>query len=320
MKKRRIGSLDVSVVGIGCNNFGWALAEEPSKRVIDAAIDAGVNFFDTADRYGAGQSEEFLGRALGKRRRDVLIATKFGGRGDGNHDAGGGDPAYVRRALQASLGRLGTDYVDLYQLHRPDPSVPIAETLGALDGAVKAGLVREIGTSNFDVAQLREARAAVAPGAVHFASVQNEYSLFHREPESGVLAECARQQIAFLPWFPLASGMLTGKFRRGQPAPPGTRVAGGGRLDFHFMFTDENLAIVEDLAGFAESRSHTLLELAVSWLLAHDVLASVIAGATTPEQIAANAHAADWNLGPEDLAEIDRLLGGRRVKTSALRD
>jgi aryl-alcohol dehydrogenase-like predicted oxidoreductase len=287
--------------------------------VIDAAIDAGVNFFDTADRYGAGKSEEFLGRALGKRRRDVLIATKFGGRGDGDHEAGGGDPVYVRRALQASLRRLGTEYVDLYQLHRPDPTVPIAETLGALDEAVKAGLVREVGTSNFDVAQLRDARAAVEPGAAHFVSVQNEYSLFHREPENGVLAECARQQIAFLPWFPLASGMLTGKFRRGQPPPPGTRVAGGGRLDFHFMFTEENLAIVEDLAAFAESRSHTLLELAFSWLLAHDVLASVIAGATTPEQIAANARAADWNLDPADLAEIDRLLGGRRVKTSALR-
>jgi len=319
MKKRRIGSLEVSVVGLGCNNFGWALAEEPSKRVIDAAIEAGVNFFDTADRYGSGQSEEFLGRALGKRRKDVLVATKFGGRGDGNHEAGGGDVAYVQRALQASLRRLGTDYVDLYQLHRPDPSVPIAETLGALDDAVKAGLVREIGTSNFDVAQLREAQAAVKPGAARFVSVQNEYSLFHREPENGVLAECARQQIAFLPWFPLASGMLTGKFRRGQAPAPGTRVAGGGRLDFHFMFTDENLAIVEDLAAFAESRSHTLLELAFSWLLAHDVLASVIAGATTPAQVAANARAADWSLGPEDLAEIDRLLGGRRVKTSALR-
>src|SRR6185436_6105617 len=193
----------------------------------------------------------------------------------------GARPDYVRQALEDSLARLGTDHVDLYQLHTPDAEVPIADTLGALDELVKAGKVREIGCSNFSADQLREAEAAVAPGAARFVSVQNEYSLFHREPEREVLAACARQGLAFIPFFPLASGILTGKYRQGRPLPEGTRIKAGSR--FAKLLTEENLDRIEKLAAFAESRGHTLLELAFSWLLAHPVVASVIAGAMSPE-------------------------------------
>jgi aryl-alcohol dehydrogenase-like predicted oxidoreductase len=300
---RRIGSLDVSVVGLGCNNFGRRLDAGGTAAVVGAAIDAGVNFFDTADIYGEGRSEEYLGRALGARRREVVIATKFG------HTSGGPDrgasPAYVRQALEASLKRLGTDYVDLYQLHSPDPRTPIADTLGALDGLVKAGKVREIGCSNFSVEQLREAEGAVRPSAARFVSVQNEYSLFHREPEQGVLAECERQGIAFLPYFPLASGLLTGKYRKGRPAPRGTRLGEGGR--YTGLLDEQNLDVVERLIALAESRGHTILELAFAWLLARPVVASVIAGATKPEQVRANVAAARWQPSVEDLTDADAI-------------
>ncbi|HEX6967150.1 MAG TPA: aldo/keto reductase, partial [Gemmatimonadaceae bacterium] len=280
MNTRRIGSLEVSVVGLGCNNFGKRLDEQASATVVHAALDAGITFFDTADMYGGTRSEEFLGRAIGARRRDVVIATKFGWRID--EERQGARPEYVRRAVEDSLRRLGTDYIDLYQLHRPDPTVPIADTLGALDELVRAGKVREIGCSNFSAEQLREAEAAVRPGAARFVSVQNQYSLLHREPERAVLPECERLGIAFLPYFPLANGLLTGKYRRGQPAPAGSRIATGSHTE---VLTDRNLAVVEALMRFAPSRGHTLLALAFSWLLSRPVLASVIAGATKPEQV-----------------------------------
>ena len=225
MEKRRIGSLDVSVVGLGCNNFGWRLDAAGTKKVVDAALDAGINFFDTADIYGKGQSEEYLGRALGSRRSEIVLATKFGMKMDEQRK--GAKPDYLRQALEDSLARLGTDHVDLYQLHTPDADVPIADTLGALDELVKAGKVREIGCSNFSAEQLREAEAAVQPGAARFVSVQNEYSLFHREPERDVLAACERLGLAFIPYFPLASGLLTGKYRKGRPLPEGTRLTAG---------------------------------------------------------------------------------------------
>jgi aryl-alcohol dehydrogenase-like predicted oxidoreductase len=271
--------------------------------VIGAALDAGINFFDTADMYANGKSEELVGRFLGGRRREVFIATKFGNDMPGL--GRGARPEYVRRALDASLKRLNTDYVDLYQQHVPDPDVPMAETLGVLDEMVKAGKVREIGCSNFSVAQLRESADAGAArkGSAGFVSVQNEYSLLHRDPEEGVLGECERLGLGFLPFFPLASGLLTGKYRKGQPIPQGTRIAKYER--YGKLVTAENLDKVEALIAFAQSRGRSLLELAFSWLLAHRVVASVIAGATSADQIRANAAAADWRLAPHDLEEID---------------
>jgi aryl-alcohol dehydrogenase-like predicted oxidoreductase len=304
METRRIGSLDASVVGLGCNNFGPRIDAEQTARVVDAALDAGINFFDTADIYGKGTSEEYLGRALGPRRSRVLIATKFGHEFD--EQRRGARPEYVRQAVEDSLRRLGTDTIDLYQLHRPDPSVPIADTLGALDELVRAGKVREIGCSNFSVDQLREAERAVAGGGARFVSVQNEYSLIRREPEAGVLAECERTNVAFIPFFPLASGLLTGKYRRGQPAPQGTRIGETGR--YSSLLSDENLEIVERLIAFAEARGHTLLDLAFSWLLARAAVASMIAGATRPEQVHANVSAAGWKLTEADMREVDALL------------
>jgi aryl-alcohol dehydrogenase-like predicted oxidoreductase len=303
---RPIGSLAVSIVGVGCNNFAGRIDEKRSEEVIDAALDVGLNFFDTADMYANGKSEELLGRFLGSRRRGVIVATKFGSEMEGQ--GRGARPEYIKKALDASLKRLRTDYVDLYQLHVPDPEVPIAETLGALDALVKAGKVREIGCSNFSAAQIREARNAsdARHGSARFASVQNEYSLLHREPEEEVLAECERQGLAFLPFFPLKSGLLTGKYRKGKPIPQNTRVSNYER--FNKLLTDENLDKIEALIGFAESRGRTLLELAFSWLLAHRVVASVIAGATSARQVRYNAVAADWNLTPADLEEIDSLL------------
>jgi len=306
VETRPIGSLAVSVVGVGCNNFGGRIDENRTKEVIDAAINVGLNFFDTADMYANGKSEELLGRFLGPRRREVIVATKFGNDMEGQ--GRGARPEYVRKALDASLKRLRTDYIDLYQQHVPDPGVPIAETLGALDALVKAGKVREIGCSNFSAAQIREARKAsdARPGSARFVSVQNEYSLLHREPEEEVLPECEREGLAFLPFFPLMSGLLTGKYRKGKPIPQDTRVAKYER--YNKLLTEENLDKVEALIEFAESRGRTLLELSFSWLLAHRVVASVIAGATSAEQVRNNAAAADWNLTAADLEEIDSLL------------
>ena len=291
---------------MGCNNFGGRIDENRTKEVIDAAIDAGLNFFDTADMYANGKSEELLGRFLGRRRWEVIVATKFGNDMEGQ--GRGARPEYVKRALEASLKRLRTDYIDLYQQHLPDPDVPIAETLGALDALVQAGKVREIGCSNFSAAQIREARKAsdARPGSVRFVSVQNEYSLLHREPEEEVLPECEREGLAFLPFFPLMSGLLTGKYRKGKPIPQDTRVAKYER--YNKLLTEENLDKVEALTEFAESGGRTLLELAFSWLLAHRVVASVIAGATSAEQVRNNAAAADWNLTTADLEEIDSSL------------
>ena len=306
MQKRRIGSLHVSVVGLGCNNFGRRLDAEGTRRVVHAALDAGVDFLDTADIYGGTRSEEYLGQVLGPLRERVVLATKFGMAVDDERQ--GAHPAYVRRAVDDSLRRLRTDRIDLYQLHRPDPGVPIADTLGALGELVREGKVREIGCSNLDGAQLAEAASAVRPGAPGFASVQNEYSLLHRAPEAGVLAECRRLGIAFIPYFPLASGLLTGKYRLGERPPEGTRLA--GRPGGDAPLDDRRMRTVERLRDFAEGRGRTLLELAISWLLAREEVASVIAGATKPEQVRANAAAAGWTLTADELAEVNRIAPG----------
>jgi aryl-alcohol dehydrogenase-like predicted oxidoreductase len=305
MQTRRIGSLTASLVGLGCNNFGRRTDERRTAEVVAAALDSGINFFDTADMYGDTLSEQYLGRALAGRRKDAVIATKFGWALD-EERKGGASPAYVRRAAEDSLRRLGTDHIDLYQLHKPDPTVPIADTLAALDELVKAGKVREIGCSNFSAAQLREAEAAVRAGAARFVSVQNEYSLLKREPEQEVLPECERLGIAFLPYFPLASGLLSGKYRLGRPAPSGSRITPDGR--FSDLLSEGMLRRVEALIAFAETRGRTILELAFSWLASRKPVASVIAGATSPEQVRANAAAADWRLTAEELAQVDRIL------------
>ena len=301
MEYRRLGSLEVSVVGIGCNNFGWRTDAAGTAAVVDAALDAGINFFDTADVYGAGQSEDFLGKALKGRRSKVIIATKFGMKmSEGKR---GARPEYVREALDASLRRLQVEAIDLYQIHFPDPSTPIADTMHALNDAVKVGKVREIGCSNFSAEQMRAARAT--PGPRYFASVQNEYSLLKRDAQAEVLPECARTGVAFLPYFPLANGLLTGKYRKGKTFPEGSR----GKDAFGpEVFTAENIERVEALIAFAESRGHALLELAFSWLAARPEVSSVIAGAKNAEQVRANSRAAWWKLTAADLGEVDRIL------------
>ncbi len=301
MEYRKIGCLNVSLVGIGCNNFGWRIGAAETGAVVDAALDAGINFFDTADVYGSGQSEEFLGKALKGRRNEAVIATKFGMKmGDGKE---GARPEYVREALDASLRRLQVDTIDLYQIHRPDPNTPIDDTMQALNDAIKAGKVREIGCSNFSMEQLRASGAG--RHSRHFASVQNEYSLLKRDAEAEGLPECARPGVAFLPYFPLANGLLTGKYRKGEPFPESSR----GKDAFGpKVFTNENIERVERLIAFAESCGHSVLELAFSWLAARPEVSSVIAGAKTPEQVRANSRAASWNLVPADLAQIDAIL------------
>jgi aryl-alcohol dehydrogenase-like predicted oxidoreductase len=402
MHTRRIGSLTVSAVGLGCNNFGMRLDEAQTRLVVDAALAAGINFFDTADIYGGTKSEEYLGRALGPRRKAVVLATKFGM--EVAPDKRGARPEYVRQACADSLRRLGTDWIDLYWLHQPDADVPVAETLGALHELAQQGKVRQIGCSNFSAAQLRAARAeAQRLGCAPFVAVQNEFSLLHREPllmevgaelarhtggagtaaggassaptdknKAGVLAECAAEGLAFVPYFPLASGLLTGKYHAGQAPPEGSRLAGSQRAG-RFL-NDANLAAVERLRGWVDQHNllarsgvpagnpaegltvpaasapgytllptepagipsaagnayditagrpaapdgrhpngaqHTLLDLAIAWLLAQPQVASVIAGATKPEQVRANAAAAQWRLTPQEAQDVLAVAEGR---------
>ena len=305
MPIRQVGSLDVSLVGLGCNNFGGRTNESQSTEVVRAALDAGINFFDTADIYGGTRSEEILGAALGQDRADVIVATKFGM--TLSPERTGAGPEYVKSALEDSLRRLGTDYVDLYQLHRPDPATPIGDTLAALADLVKAGKVREIGCSNFSAAQLDDADAAAAEGAPRFVSVQNQYSVLQREPELDILAECERLGTAFIPYSPLANGLLSGKYRPGEPPPPGTRLAGMPADRRETLLADATMGVVDELERFAQQQGHSLLELAIAWLAAKAVVASVIAGATRPEQVIANVRAADWVLTEEELRAVDRI-------------
>jgi aryl-alcohol dehydrogenase-like predicted oxidoreductase len=305
METRLIGSLSVSLVGIGCNNFGGRIDAAATQAVVDAALDAGINFFDTADIYGGVKSEELLGRALGARRDDVVIATKFG-MGDGTKLPAGASAASVAAAVEGSLRRLGTDRIDLYQLHAPDDKTPIDETLEAMDRLVRNGKVREIGCSNFDGPRLDDAaNSAAQHGTARFVSVQNELSVLRRRGESDLLAACERHDLAILPYFPLASGMLTGKYKRGQAAPAGTRLANLPADDR--AFSDRRFDVVEALEAYAIERGHTLLELAMSWLASLPHLSSVIAGATKPEQVRANAEAVGWKLSDEERADIDKL-------------
>jgi len=311
MEHRSLGVLDVSVVGLGCNNFGMRIDADQTARVVHAAIDAGINYFDTAESYGKGMSEEYLGRALGARRGDVLIASKWGHTASLGEGERGGDPAQIRRRLDDSLRRLGTDYIDHYQLHRPDPDTPHEVTLTCLAEQRDAGKIREIGCTFFTAAQLRAAHAAgVAHGVSSYPSVQNHYSLLTRDPETdGVFDACRELGIAFVPFFPLESGLLTGKYRLGRERPSGSRLEAWGDRAENFI-DDDKLAVVERLISWCDERDRTLLELAISWHTSHPLVASIIAGATSPEQVAANVAAAGWQLTDADRAEVDRVIAG----------
>jgi aryl-alcohol dehydrogenase-like predicted oxidoreductase len=305
VRTRRLGTEgpDVSAVGLGCNNFGIRVDLEGTRAVVDAALDAGVTLFDTADVYGGkGGSESFLGEVLEGRRDRVVIATKFGGdMGDGT--AARGSRAYIHKAIDASLERLRTDVVDLYQYHTPDNVTPFEETFGALDQLVRAGKVRHVGHSNLNAAQVEEVEAICRErGFARPVSAQNEYSLLRREAEEELLPMCERLGLGVLPFFPLASGLLTGKYRRGQPRPPGTRLS-----DREEVFTDEKFDRLEALEAFARERGVTLLQVAIGGLLAQPVIASVIAGATKPEQVRANVAAAEWEPTAEDIAALNGL-------------
>jgi aryl-alcohol dehydrogenase-like predicted oxidoreductase len=314
MEHRSIGRLRVSVVGLGCNNFGMRIDAAATGRVVDAAIDAGINYFDTAESYGRGQSEELLGTALGRRRGDVLIATKWGhtsSLAEGQH---GGAPEHIRRCLDASLRRLGTDYVDHYQLHRPDPDTPPEETLGCLAELRDEGKIREIGCTHFNATELEASHAAaIGRGVEPYPSVQNHYSLLTRDPETdGVFDTCRRLAIAFVPYFPLESGLLTGKYRSGEPLPDDSRLVRWGDRASSFI-DEEKLAIVERLTAWAGDHGRSLLDLAISWHTSHPLIASVIAGATKPEQVEANVAAASWALSAGDRAEVDAIVGAART-------
>jgi len=308
-----LGPLSVSRVGLGCNNFGGRLDLERTRAVVDAALDAGIDFLDTADIYGArsgpavygnaGGSERFLGELLGGRRKRVVLATKFGhdmGDGTGPHGA----PQYVRSALEASLERLQTDHVDLLYYHWPDGVTPIAETVGAMTELVLDGKTLAIGVSNVTLEQLEEAARTA-----RIAAVQNEYSLLAREPERDLLPRCRELGIGFVPYYPLAAGLLTGKYRRGRPPPEGTRWAGSDALDDDWVTpqvptSQETFDAVARLAAFARERGRTLVELAVAGIASRPGVASVIAGATSAEQVRANAAAGDWQLTPDELAQL----------------
>jgi aryl-alcohol dehydrogenase-like predicted oxidoreductase len=306
MRYRTLGNSgpEVSVVGLGCNNFGSRVREDGTRVVVEAALDAGVTLFDTADVYGnRGGSEELLGKALKGRRDRVVLATKFGHAMSDHAPPNRGSREYVRSAVQASLKRLRTDWIDLYQYHRPDGVTPVEETLGALDELVREGVVRHVGSSNFDGRQVVEAdEVARNRGWARFVSAQNEYSLLERGAEDELLPTCERLGIGVLPYFPLASGLLTGKYRRGQPAPAGSRlVTRPERL------TPDVFDRVEALERFAEERGVTLLDVAIGGLAAEPAIASVIAGATKPEQVRANAAAGEWEPSADDLSALNAL-------------
>jgi aryl-alcohol dehydrogenase-like predicted oxidoreductase len=300
--------LRVSPIGLGTNNFGGRIDTEASRKVIDAAIEHGINFFDTADVYGnKGGSESIIGEVLGARRKDVIIATKFGNVIDAEKGLKGASRQYIVSAVEASLKRLRTDWIDLYQLHLPDPNTPIEETLRALDDLIRSGKVRYIGASNLPAWQVVEAQFIARELGTHrFISSQDEYSLLKRDAERELLPALNAYGIGLLPFFPLANGLLTGKYKRGEAVPAGTRLAGdAARADR--ILTENNLRIVERLTGFAQERGHSLLDLAFSWLLANPAVSSVIAGATKPEQIAQNVKAGSWVLTATELDEINRL-------------
>jgi aryl-alcohol dehydrogenase-like predicted oxidoreductase len=310
MQKRKLGNSgpEVSLVGLGTNNFGGRIDLAASRLVVNKALDLGVTLIDTADIYGnKGGSEECLGKILGVRRKDVVLATKFGLPMDDAGELRGASRRYIVRAVEASLRRLNTDWIDLYQLHRPDARIPIEETLRALDDLVKSGKVRAIGCSNLSAAQLEEAQnVAQRNHLVSFICCQDEYSLLERDLEKDRVPVMRKYGLALLPYFPLASGLLTGKYKQGAALPSGSRLANNPPRAGDVV-NARSWRIVESLAAFVAARGHTLLELAMSWLASRPFIPSIIAGATKPEQVEANIAAVGWTLSPADLAEIDGL-------------
>lgn len=310
MEFRTLGKSDlrVSLVGLGCNNFGGRIDLSATRRVVDRAIDLGVTLFDTSDSYGEdGGSEKCLGEVLGARRKTIILATKFGSPMDREGKLQGASRRYVATAVEASLKRLKTDWIDLYQLHRPDPRTPIEETLGALDDLVRQGKVRWIGNSNFTGAQVEAAQAASDRlGLTAFIACQNEYSLLARDIEGDLLPAMTAHGLGFLPYFPLAAGLLTGKYRRDAALPEGARLTNMRAMANRYL-TERNWQIVGRLEAFCRSRGRTLLDLAFGWLAAKPWVTSVIAGATRPEQVEQNVAAVAWRLTAEELAEVDRL-------------
>jgi aryl-alcohol dehydrogenase-like predicted oxidoreductase len=298
-------SIQVSVVGLGCNQFGGRLDLEGTRDVINAAISHGITFLDTADRYGNTKSEEFIGEVLKGRRDEVVLATKFGMDLSDDWDGPRGAPEYIHHAAENSLRRLQTDVIDVYWYHRPDGVTPIGDTLAGLDELVKSGKVRAIGASNFSAAQIREAdQVARERGLTRFTAIQNEYSLLHREPEHEVLPLCEQLELAFIPYFPLASGLLTGKYRRDQAAPEGARLSKREEIA-----TDEQWQVVEALIAYAQQQGVPLTDVAIGALLTEAAVASVIAGATRAAQLEGNASAANWKPSTAELETLRSLLG-----------
>lgn len=310
MEHRHLGhsGLEVSVVGLGCNNFGGRIDFAASKTVVHAALDAGITLFDTADMYGnLGGSETALGALLGERRKDIVLATKFGWTMDAAKRLRGGSRRYIMSAVEASLRRLRTDWIDLYQMHMLDAGTPIEETLRALDDLVRQGKVRYIGCSNFPAWRVVDALwTSRSQQRERFVSCQDEYSLVVRDVERDLVPAMQQHGLGLLPYYPLGGGLLTGKYKRGAALPDGARLTKMGASAERFL-NDRKTSIAEALEAFAVARGRTLLELAFSWLASRPIVSSVIAGATRPEQIAANAKAADWKLTPDELAEIDRI-------------
>ncbi len=310
MEIRNLGAsgLRVSAIGLGCNNFGGRIDLEATRAVIHKALDLGITLFDTADVYGErGGSETDMGKVLGENRGKIVLATKFrmAMADDGEHE--GGSRRWIMRAVEDSLRRLKTDWIDLYQMHRTDERTPIDETLRALDDLVRQGKVRYIGCSNFPAWEMVEAAwTAKSLGTSAFVSCQDEYSLVMRDAERDLMPAARKYGLGLLPYFPLASGLLTGKYRRNAPMPADARLTKTERLASRYL-TERNWAISEKLIDFAEARGHTALELAFSWLLAQAPVTSVIAGATRPEQLEQNVKAGDWKLSAEELAEIDKI-------------
>lgn len=307
MEMRRLGrsGLGVTLVGIGCNNFGGRIDFDQTRRVVHKALDVGINLFDTADVYNRGVSEEYLGRILGDRRKDVVIATKFAKPMDDEGRLRGTSRSYILRAVEASLRRLQTDWIDLYQIHEPDQRTPIEETLRTLEDLVRQGKVRYIGSSNYRAWQVVEAQlTAQQINTTAFVSFQDEYSLLAREIERELIPAATGYGMRLLPFYPLASGLLTGKYRRNEPMPEGARITNSKSYTERYL-TEENWRRVEGLSSFATKQGHTLLELAFSWLAAQAVVASIIAGATKPEQVEQNAVAVSWKLTQEELSQID---------------
>jgi aryl-alcohol dehydrogenase-like predicted oxidoreductase len=299
--------LKVSVVGLGCNNFGRRLAEGGALEVVATALDAGITLFDTADIYSEGRSEEILGKALRGRREQAIIATKFGGQMGTSPFQRGASRRWLRIAVEASLRRLGTEWIDLYQLHFPDGDTPIEETLQTLDDLVHEGKVRYIGSSNFAAWQVADAEwTARTNHQERFVGAQNEYNLLQRSVEAELTLACVRYGIGIIPYSPLASGLLTGKFRRGEAPPQDTRIGKNPQLAQRWL-TDRNFDLIESLQQFAERRSLSLLDVAIGGLAAQPQVASVIAGAMTPEQVLANVRAGQWRPSAEDLDELDRI-------------